>query len=191
MKKKVLAVIGCLGFIIILSIGLTTAYFTSQKKVENTLHMGKIDVNVTEKVLKSSKEMVGVTLGSESSKCWVRLYVGIPVGNNGAGIYDTAYLVNESGQWLMEDGTVIENGAWLNEDGTLVDTDKAFEGGWLYYNEPLSGGDSRICFKEIKAVPLLSPDDKPANLDVIVYTEGVQYMDGETDPIAAFTRLKQ
>lgn len=191
MKKKVLAVIGCLGFIIILSIGLTTAYFTSQKKVENTLHMGKIDVNVTETVLKSSKEMVGVTLDSESSKCWVRLYVGIPVGNNGTRIYDTAYLVNESGQWLMEDGTVVENGAWLNEDGTVADTDKAFEGGWLYYSEPLSGGDSRICFKEIKAVPLLSPGDKPANLDVIVYTEGVQYMDGETDPIAAFARLKQ
>ncbi|BBF41497.1 hypothetical protein lbkm_0176 [Lachnospiraceae bacterium KM106-2] len=166
MKRGRVFMIASLILVLVLCTGVgTLAYFTDQKNVTNDAKFGKLDVKTKEKVVKKGKEDVGFTVESDSVKCWVRLFVGIP---------------KASGNQIItidpEDPTV--NSKWKKD------------GEYYYYKEPVNPGESKILFKSIKCTSDLDKDQQYSNFDIIVYAEAIQYDNTVDDPVEAFKLLK-
>ncbi len=151
MLKKNKIFLCVLSLTILVTLGGTVAYFTADNNKVNTINMGKMDVEVVEKVANGIKTDVGATIKAGSSPCWVRLFVGFPVGMQQ--------------QTLIETAPASPNSNWIKE------------GNYYYYQTALGGkstDETVILFDEIKAEENLDINQVQSELDIVVYAEAIQ-----------------
>ncbi len=161
MFKKNRMFLSILCLIILFTVGGTIAYFTSADGKVNTIQMGKINVEIHEIVEGGMKKEVGATVKKETAPCWVRIFVGIPVGMQGQYLVETQPEASE----------LTNNSLWIKD------------GDYYYYSKQLGGNGTEetvVLFDQIMAKDSLNPDVVPTDLDIIVYAEAVQASYGST-----------
>ena len=151
MLKKNKIFLCVLSLIILVTLGGTVAYFTADDNKVNTINMGKMDVEVVEKVADGIKTNVGATIKAGSSPCWVRVFVGLPIG--------------------MQQQTLIETTPASPDSNWIKD------GNYYYYQSSLGGkntDETVILFNEIKTEENLDMNQVQSELDIVVYAEAIQ-----------------
>jgi len=168
MKKGSRLLVAILCILAIATLGTTVAYFTQDGEKQNKLKMGKVDVEVHEELENGVKNNITATILPNHAECWVRMYVGIPKGNQDKPLFETP--VRET-EW---------------EPGS---------DGYYYYKERVAAGAESytlpVLFKKITPIAGLTEADIPANTDIIVYAEAIQVHADDTDCITAFENFKK
>ncbi|SFQ07051.1 SipW-cognate class signal peptide [Lachnospiraceae bacterium XBB1006] len=179
MKKQIKLTAAILGVVMLATVGATAAYFTQDGTRPNQMTTSSLNVNIEEDIEDGYKNDIKAVVCKNHAACWVRVYVGIPVGNEGKKIFKEPILNNEEGEDVL----------WIKKD----------EDGYYYYNKPIPAGKEEVSlslFKKnenghvIEPVEGLTIKDMPSNTDIIVYAETIQYNDGDTSCVEAFKNFK-
>lgn len=175
MKKKSLIIAIVLSLITIFTIGTTVSYYTDEADVTNNIIMGRIDIDIEEKIVEDGKEMVGAT-NVGLNPAWVRVFVGLPEGTDGKAVYTETMFVDGN---ITNPDTNGEGWNWSEEAD-----------GYYYYSDPINPGDTAYLFSSIMRSETIEEDELPSNIDIIIYTEAIQVSLGNS-AIGGFENLKE
>lgn len=191
-KKNLLYIVAFILVIAILAVGVSLAYFTDQKSVQNTFTVGNVEIGLTETEWNADAEHV-VLPGSEFNKnpvvtntgsesAWIRMNVTVSD-------YDVFAAAVPAGSDLGEIFVGHDGTKWTLAGTPKVDTTANTVTYSYFWNVPLaSGASTDALFTSVKIPTYFTPATMYALDDeftVSVTADAIQEL-GFTAPAAAF-----
>lgn len=187
-RKKLIIIISSLA-VGLLVVGVTLAYLTARNTVDNTITIGKNEIEVSEDfvppVLQTEdtryKKQISVS-NTGNVDCYVRVYADFSDEDIRAKSYFSNDADMETAQYYPAVRDITDADAYINNlpNGWVFVPDDSSEtelAGYYYYTEPISPGKStdNSLFTYVKTTYEKLDDVK--QYDIIVYAESVQTTD--------------
>lgn len=198
MKRKKLILIILSLAVVLAVIGITLAYFTANKSVDNAITIGKNEIEVSEDFVppaeqttdtKYKKQISVVNTGNVD--CYVRVYADF----SDEAIREKSYFSNdtdmETAQYYSAVRDMTNDNTYVNHlpEGWVFVPDNSSEtklAGYYYYTEPIKPNESTPpLFTFVRTEYDNANDIK--QYDIIVYSESVQTTDSSGNEYADYT----